>query len=84
MKPRYAVTAGTKRRVNPGLTGAGPKPRVVKGEVMLHQFDLLTIDLTMFDGSGAPAGASGAAPAAGEGSAPAAAEVTAPEVRYGK
>ena len=51
---------------------------------MLHQFDLLTIDLTMFDGSGAPAGASGAAPAAGEGSAPAAAEATAPEVRYGK
>lgn len=46
---------------------------------MLHTFDLLTIDLSMF-------GDAGAAPAGGEGSAPAAAEApaAAPEVRYGK
>lgn len=50
---------------------------------MLHNFHLLTIDLSLF-GEG---GASGSAPAAGEGSAPAAAAeapAAQPEVRYGK
>ena len=45
---------------------------------MLHTFDLLTIDLSMF-------GDAGVAPAGGEGSAPAATAAPAPaEVRYGK